>query len=146
MKNFNPSKQAGYTLSELLIVVVVLAILASLGITGYKSWVSGTNVDAQTYFVERDLPAAISQCYRINRSYTPCTYTELTTKYGVKAKTQWETAWTLSNSGTNFTLNIPVSDSDTATKLADRLSKSESPVITGASYSAPNVTVSMSMP
>lgn len=137
--------QKGFTLIELMIVVVVLAILASMGLKGYSSWVRSSNVDVAAYFVERDFLSAATQCFRTHRSYGSCNKTELT-KYGLSSTTPWNTSWSVSISGNTFSLSIPTSDSAAGSMLATRLSSSAAEHIGTASYSSPNVTVAMAMP
>lgn len=137
--------QKGFTLIELMIVVVVLAILASVGLKGYSSWVRSSNVDVAAYFVERDFLSAATQCFRTNRSYSSCNKTQLT-NYGLSSNTPWDTSWNVSVSGNSFSLTIPVSDSVAGQNLATRLSASQAEHIGTASFSSPNVTVAMTMP
>ena len=137
--------QSGFTLVELMIVVSVLGILASLGLKGYQSWMRTTNVDVASYFVERDFFSAASQCYRMNRSYSQCNKNELVT-FGLDDKTPWDLDWTVSISGNTFTLNLPTSDSVSAEMLAKRLNSSDVDHISNATNSSSAVTISLAMP
>lgn len=141
----NKPKQAGFTLIELMIVVVVLSILATWSMNGYNSWVNATKIDTATYFIERDFLSAATQCYRMNRAYSPCDKTELT-KHGLTDETSWGTQWSSSVTGQVFSLSLPVPDAETGNTLATRLSASNLKHIQSASYSGSAVTVSMRMP
>lgn len=144
--SMNPKKtQSGFTLIELMIVVTVLAILASVGMKGYTTWVRGSNVDAASYFVERDFLSAATQCFRIKRTYTSCTKAELT-KYGLDDNTPWDTAWTVTVSGNRFQLSIPVPDTTSGTMLAERLNSSDVDHINNATSSGTTVSVQLAMP
>lgn len=146
MSNYQITKsQTGFTLVELMIVVAVLGILASLGLKGYQSWIRTTNVDVASYFVERDFFSAASQCYRMNRSYSQCNKNELVT-FGLDDKTPWDLDWTVSISGNTFTLNLPTSDSVSAEMLAKRLNSSDVDHISNATNSSSAVTISLAMP
>lgn len=137
--------QEGFTLIEIMIAVVVLAILGTISMRAMSAWVGATNVDVATYFVERDFVSAATHCYRINRNYTNCNKTQLT-RFGLREETPWDTEWTVSVASKTFTLTIPVTNTQDGQDLATRLSNSDAEHVNSAALSGSNVSVSLVMP
>ncbi|MFM9835111.1 MAG: type IV pilin protein [Methylophilaceae bacterium] len=68
MKNF---KQTGFTLVEIMIVVAIIGILASIALPAYTNYVKkGKAAEATSTLA--DLRVKMEQCYQDNRDYTAC--------------------------------------------------------------------------
>lgn len=75
MKIFNTQlvkvKQKGYTLIELMIVVSIMGILASIAIPSYQDYVKKGKA-AEATGTLADLRIKMEQCFQDNRSYATC--------------------------------------------------------------------------
>ena len=64
-------QQKGYTLMELMIVVAIIGILASIAIPSYQSYVKKGKAAEATSMLA-DLRIKMEQCFQDNRSYATC--------------------------------------------------------------------------
>ena len=72
MKSFNP-KQEGFSLLELMIVVAIIGILASIALPGYQNYVRKTRITEATTVLS-EARVEMEQFYQDNRTYSagPC--------------------------------------------------------------------------
>ncbi|MCG6663272.1 type IV pilin protein [Billgrantia kenyensis] len=65
------ARQRGFTLLELLIVVAVIGILASIAVPSYQRYVQNARVsDGQAKLLE--LAGRLERCYTVNNTYAGC--------------------------------------------------------------------------
>ncbi len=63
--------QKGFTLIEVMVVVVIVAILASVALPSYRDYVTRSNIQEATSTLST-LRVRMEQCFQDNRSYVNC--------------------------------------------------------------------------
>lgn len=115
----NPQTHSGFTLIELMITVVIIAILAAIALPSYQNYIKSTNVKAaQTDLISLSL--VFENYYQRNLSYPNQDYTS--TAALLSAHPQWAPSKTdifsfsstKIGSGTGYTL---IATADTSSNL-----------------------------
>lgn len=143
------SRQAGFTMLEMMIVMVIISVLAGIGVSLIDKQSTNAKVTDARAFVERTFVMGLKSCQMKYRSYSSCTHTAGSTssnlaKEGLEIKTPWETNWSSSApSGSILTLTYPLGagNEDAASDLQVSLSNSKLKHIDSATVSGSSVTV-----
>lgn len=93
-KLMHPRKERGFTMVELMITVLVLAILTTVGLPAYRSFVVSQRIKSASFDLIASLSMARSEAIKRNVSV------DVTPTGG-----SWLNGWTLVLSGTATTLN-----------------------------------------
>jgi type IV fimbrial biogenesis protein FimT len=93
--------QAGFTLTELMVVIAIVAILLSIGVPSYKYISNSYRISAEVNGLLGDAEFARSEAIKEGQQIVLCTSTTLTTCAGVDT---WQVGWIvcvdLNNNGT----------------------------------------------
>lgn len=86
-----PAQQAGFTLIELMIVIVIVAIFVTVGVPSFQNLVSDNRLSTQANRLVSSLQFARSEALKLRTSISVCRSTDGTTCVG--AGGPWETGW-----------------------------------------------------
>ena len=104
--------EAGFTLVELLVVVIIMAILLAIAIPSYLEARDAKDSAAQAN-VRAAIPA-MEACYADEGSYSNCTATRLKASYDAGVKTAGDQAITVTTSSGSYCISAPGSGGDKA--------------------------------
>ncbi len=142
-----PSKQKGFTLIELVIVMLVIAALTLISVFGYKIYTENAKYTGAKDFFITKAPAAMATHVLRKDTLTGITKAKIVS-YGLPGTTAWEDTWTITGPVAGVvTFVYPLSsagDPDTVgADLEDLLSSGRIPQIASASYAAGTKTITV---
>lgn len=85
-----PAQQAGFTLIELMIVIVLVAIFITVGVPSFQNLVSDNRLSTQANSVVSSLQLARSEALKLRTPVSVCRSTDGASCSGAGA---WETGW-----------------------------------------------------
>ena len=141
------AKQKGFTLTELAIVAVVIAVLTVSAAYGYGKYKENANFGVAKQFFIKDVPGAIAAYVNRKGTLTGVDKDSLV-DYGLPANTPWGDAWTVTGPVTGvLTFTFPLTSSGNAASLGadldDALTAANLAHINSVSYASNNVTVAV---
>lgn len=149
MKSYpNFQKSAGFTLIEILIVIIFLGILAAVIVPSIGAKQEDAKVSASNLMLKQTFPQAIGSQYSRSQDCASITKSDLEAR-GVNPDTPFGDAWTLSNaSASEIEITFPVgSANDSSSAGGDINTVLQAAIADGAnslnasSFSDPNLTV-----
>lgn len=90
ISGFNIERMKGFTLVELMIVIAIAAILASLAVPSFSSFINNTNQTSAFSQLQGDLNRARSEAIKRNARVLVC---NSTTGTSCSADTDWSSGW-----------------------------------------------------
>ena len=87
------ASSAGYTMTELVITMAIVAILAGIGIPSFKYVTTSNRIAAEINGLLGDLQFARSQAVKEGQSVTVCSSSNGTSCTGAGAGTAWQHGW-----------------------------------------------------
>lgn len=144
MKRIN--RQGGFTLTELAIAAVIIAILTVAAAQGYGMYRTNTNISVASNFFVTDVPGAVA--VYLNRRGTLTGINKISlTSYGLAARTAWDDDWTVTGPTAGaLTFTYPLTSAGTqgteaATDIVARLTNADLQHIESATATGTSVTV-----
>lgn len=112
--------QRGFTLAELAIVAIIIAVLVAASASGYGMYKDNANLRVATNFFIQDYPGAVAT-YVNRRGTINGVSKNALESYGLNASTPWGDNWTMSNPVLGVvTITYPITSAGTrAASLAD---------------------------
>jgi prepilin-type N-terminal cleavage/methylation domain-containing protein len=143
----NIRRQHGFTLIELVIVLVIIGVLMMVGARMVGMHRTNANIGVAKAFFMADMPAALAIFVNRRGSLTGVTKTDLT-GYGITGQTPWKEDWTMSGPvGGIITITYPLSTAADAAvvagDLAANLTNSGLKHISSATVTGTTLTVAM---
>jgi type IV fimbrial biogenesis protein FimT len=86
------SRQSGFTLIELIIVMILVGILVAIGVPSYKSVTTSSRMSAESNALLGDMQYARAEAAREGEPVTVCTSTNGTSCSGA-GSTSWQNGW-----------------------------------------------------
>jgi type IV fimbrial biogenesis protein FimT len=85
--------QSGFTLTELVVVMLIVGILLGIGVPSYKYVTTGNRVSAEANALLGDMQYARSEAVREGQTVTVCTSTDGATCATGGTNTAWQNGW-----------------------------------------------------
>ena len=85
--------QTGFTLTELIVVMMIVAILTGIGVPSYKYVTTANRVSSEVNALLGDMQYARSEAIREGQTITVCTASVNGTSCLGAANTTWQTGW-----------------------------------------------------
>lgn len=119
--NIRQTKQAGFTLLEVVIAIAIVALLAAAILPGLLQNREDAKYNTALTQLQKDFPSAITR--QVSRTNT-CVAASMTkanlTARGLPANTPWNDAWTVAAAGNLVTITYPLTNAaNAATTGAD---------------------------
>lgn len=113
------SRQTGFTLLELMIVVAIIGILAAIAVPGYANYVTKTRITEATTALS-DMRVEMEQFYQDNLTYVggPCTTARNTDTFTIVCAATAATTYTITATGNGKMANYNYSINEANAKLS----------------------------
>jgi type IV fimbrial biogenesis protein FimT len=130
-----PNASAGYTMTELVIVMAIVAILAAIGVPSFKYVTASNRIASEINGLLGDMQFARSEAVKQGQSVTVCASADGATCTGSPAGSAWQHGWIVFLDA-NFNKQVDVAAGEQVIRVQPAFSGTDTFVASSNTFSA----------